>query len=168
MRRLLERAYEGAGYLAGAFIVLIVVMVLAQIVGRWFGVIIPSTEDFSGYFLAAATFFALASTYRRGGHIRVSLLVRHLSGPWVRLGWLFAITVFLVVSAYGAWYTTWLVIESWQFGELSQGYIPVPIWIPQTAMAAGMILLLVALVDDFILVCRGGTPGFSVHEQGQG
>jgi len=47
MRKILDNIYTGAGVLAGVCIVLITVMILTQIVGRWFGVIIPSTEDFS-------------------------------------------------------------------------------------------------------------------------
>ena len=84
MRILLDKLYTGAGIIAGSCIVLITLMILAQIVGRWFGVIIPSTEDFSGYLLSAASFLALAYTFRQGGHIRVTLLIHLLSSTWAR------------------------------------------------------------------------------------
>jgi len=54
MRRLLDRLYLGAGALAGLCLVMMALLILGQIVGRWFGVVIPSTEDFSGFLLAAA------------------------------------------------------------------------------------------------------------------
>jgi len=160
VRILLDRVYKGAGYLAGAFIVLIVLMILAQIVGRWIEVIVPSTEDFAGYFLASSSFLALAYTFKQGGHIRVTLLVRHFKGGFRKPFLLFALVVLALIIGYGAYYASLLVIESWQFGEMSQGYIAIPIWIPQTSMAAGLIVFFVALVDELILVLRGGNPAF--------
>jgi len=160
VRILLDRVYKGAGYVAGAFIVLIALMILAQIIGRWIGVIVPSTEDFAGYFLAASSFLALAYTFKQGGHIRVTLLVGHFRASARNLFLIFALAVFALIIGYGAYYTSALVIESWQFGELSQGYIAVPIWIPQTPMAAGLIIFFVALIDELIFVLRGGVPAF--------
>ncbi|MEX1058603.1 MAG: TRAP transporter small permease subunit, partial [Natronospirillum sp.] len=82
MRRFLDALYLSSGAVAGFFVVAIAVLIMAQIVGRWFGVLVPSTEDFSGYFLAASSFLALAYTLRTGGHIRVNIAIRNLRGPW--------------------------------------------------------------------------------------
>ena len=164
MRILLDRIYKGAGYLAGAFIVLIVLMILAQIIGRWIGVIVPSTEDFAGYFLAASSFLALAYTFKQGGHIRVTLLVRHFTGRARKLFLQFALAILTLIIGYAAYYASALVIESWQFGEMSQGYIAVPIWMPQTSMAVGLIVFFIALADELILVLQGGDPDFLEHE----
>ncbi len=160
MRNFLDKLYVGAGMLAGLFIVLITLMILAQIIGRWFGLIIPSTEDFAGFFLAATTFLALAYTFRMGGHIRVTILVHLLKGPLQRISLLLALGVFSAMIAYGAYYTAAFAYESWSFHELSQGYIPVPLWIPQLSMAIGLLIFLVALVDDLIVVAAGNTPTF--------
>jgi len=160
MRRFLDKIYAGSGYLAGTCIVLITIMILTQIVARWFGVIVPSTEDFSGYLLAAASFLALAHTFRHGGHIRVTLLIHHLSPGWQRAFMYFALIVFTAVTGYGAWHLSYLVYESWSFHELSQGYIAIPLWIPQVPMALGAVLFFVALLDDLILSLRGKTPAF--------
>ncbi len=160
MRQFLDRIYEGAGYLAGACIVIITIMILVQIVARWFGVIVPSTEDFSGYLLAATSFLALAHTFRLGGHIRVTLLIHRLSPGWQRGFMYFALIVITTIAGYGAYHLSYLVYESWSFEELSQGYIAIPLWIPQVPIALGAILFFVALVDDLILSLRGGTPAF--------
>lgn len=160
MRSALGKVYTGAGIVAGACIVLITLMVLAQIVGRWFGVIIPSTEDFSGYLLGAASFLALAYTFRHGGHIRVTLLVHRLSSSLQRKLMNAALLVFVLIVGYGAYQLCYLVYESWQFQELSQGYIAIPLWIPQLPMAFGAVLFFVALTDDVIGSLRGRTPSF--------
>ena len=151
--------------LAGACIVLITVMILAQIVGRWFGVIIPSTEDFSGYLLAAASFLALAYTFRQGGHIRVTLLIHSLPSVWQRRLMLLTLLVFALIVGYGAYHLSYLVYESWIFEELSQGYIPVPLWMPQLPMALGAVIFFIALLDDIISTLTGHTPTFIKLEE---
>ncbi|WP_299874483.1 TRAP transporter small permease [uncultured Cocleimonas sp.] len=146
--------------LAGLFIILITIMILAQIVGRWFDIIIPSTEDFAGFFLAAATFLALAYTFRMGGHIRITILVHLLKGKVSRFALTAALSVFILMIAYGVYYTAAFVYESWSFEELSQGYIAVPLWIPQLGMVIGLLVFLIALIDDLVLLISGGTPTF--------
>ncbi len=165
MRKTLDRIYTGAGILAGACIVLITVMILAQIVGRWFGVIIPSTEDFSGYLLAATSFLALAYTFRHGGHIRVTLLLHLLPEGWQRRLMLVTLIIFAVVVGWGAYHLCYLAYESWDFKELSQGYIAVPLWIPQLPMALGAVIFFIALVDDIVNALTGGTPSFVELEE---
>jgi TRAP-type C4-dicarboxylate transport system permease small subunit len=160
MRNFLDKLYLGSGMLAGLFIILITLMILAQIVGRWFGIVIPSTEDFAGFFLAATTFLALAYTFRMGGHIRVTILVHLLKGKLQRFALAFALLIFILLIGYGVYYTSAFVYESWSFHELSQGYIPVPLWIPQLSMVIGLGIFLIALIDDFILVLMGKTPSF--------
>ena len=165
MRKMLDRIYTGAGILAGACIVLITVMILAQIIGRWLGVIIPSTEDFSGYLLAATSFLALAYTFRHGGHIRVTLLLHLLSEGWQRRLMLVTLIIFAAVVGWGAYHLCYLVYESWDFKELSQGYIAVPLWIPQLPMALGAVIFFVALVDDIVNALMGSTPSFVELEE---
>ncbi len=160
MRNTLDKLYVGAGLLAGTCIVLITLMILLQIVGRWFGIIIPSTEDFSGYLLAAASFLALAYTFRHGGHIRVTLLIHRFPPGLQRKFMIIVMIIFTLVMAYGAYHLSYLVYESWSFEELSQGYIAIPLWIPQIPMALGAILFLIALLDDLTGALQGQTPSF--------
>ncbi len=165
MRGSLDKLYTAAGIIAGGCIVLITVMILAQIVGRWFGVIIPSTEDFSGYLLAAASFLALAYTFRHGAHIRVTLLIHLLSSAHQRKLMYLVLFIFSVITGFGAYHLSYLVYESWSFRELSQGYIAIPIWIPQLPMALGAVILFIALVDDIVSSLLGHTPSFLELEE---
>lgn len=165
LRLLLNKLYLGSGFLAGVCIVLITVMILSQIIGRWFGFIIPSTEDFSGFFLAAATFLALPYTFRSGTHIRVTILVNLLKGKAQRFALGLALLIFIIMIAYGSYYAIAFVYESWSFNEVSQGYIPIPLWIPQSFMALGLSIFLIALIDDFLFVISGKTPSFVALEE---
>ena len=42
--------------------------------------------------------------------------------------------------------------------------VPVPLWIPQSGMALGLVVLTISLVDEFVIVLRGGRPSY----QGKG
>ncbi len=49
MRRALSGLYLGCGWLAGIFLLAIAVMVLAQVTGRLFGVLVPWADEFAGF-----------------------------------------------------------------------------------------------------------------------
>lgn len=164
MRTLLDRLYLGSGVLAGLFIIAIVVLIMAQIIGRWFSIIVPSTEDFSGYFLAASSFLALAYTLREGGHIRVNIIIRNLTGKtriWQERA---VLSGGLALAIFMAYWLTHMVWESWSFNEMSRGYIAVPLWIPQIPVALGAIIFAIALLDELIYSLRHGMPEYTRHD----
>ncbi len=51
--------------------------------------------------------------------------------------------------------------ESLKFNDLSAGMIAVPIWIPQSAMFAGLVILTIALIDEFVDVLKGNAPSYT-------
>jgi hypothetical protein len=52
---------------------------------------------------------------------------------------------------------TW---ESYLLNDLSNGILPIPLWIPQSAMALGLVLLTVAMIDELVHVLGGGFPRY--------
>ena len=62
--------------------------------GQAIGLTIPSYADFTGFFLAASSFFALAHTHREGGHIRVSQMA------WAGLGLNLLAVMLISLGAY--------------------------------------------------------------------
>ena len=171
MRRLLNRLYLASGALAALFIVAICAVVLLQVcanlldtvanflTGEPVGIVIPSYAEFAGFFLAAASFLALAYTLRHGDHIRVSLLITHLRGGARRLTELGCLAVALAVSAYFTWFMFDLVRESFVYEDVSPGMVPVRLWIPQLSLALGLVVLVIALLDEFVCVAMGKQPG---------
>ncbi len=173
LRKNLNRLYRASGWLAAANIAAICLLVLCQVslnavdrlsgllTGSAIGLTIPSYADFTGFFLAAASFLALAHTLREGGHIRVTLILSHLKG---RLRHFFEIWCLLLSSAaaiYFSWYTFLLIRESYTYHDLSPGMIAVPIWIPQSAMLAGLIVLSIALLDELCNAFKGKQPCYT-------
>ena len=172
MRRLLDGLYAASGALAAAFVLAIAVLVMAQVTlnvvdraatlvtGTAIGLTIPSYSDFTGFFLAAASFLALAHTLRRGDHIRVTLVTGRLPARTRRAVEVLAVGVALVVTVLLAWYVGDLVLESHEYGDMSSGMVAVPIWIPQLFVAIGTIVLAVALADELVGLLRGRTPSW--------
>jgi len=167
MRRLLDTLYLTGGVLAGACLILMATLILAQVVTRWFGVIIPSTEDFSGFLLAAASFLALAYTLRSGGHIRVNMLITHFHGRVRVVIEAVILILALILVGYIAWSTSFLAYESYLFEEVSQGYIAVPLWIPQVPMGVGLVILTIALLDELVLLLRGERPHYLQNDHSE-
>jgi TRAP-type C4-dicarboxylate transport system permease small subunit len=57
------------------------------------------------------------------------------------------------------------VHESWQFKELAQGLLVIPIWIPQVSFLVGVAILFVAIVDELVEVLRGRKPRYRIAEE---
>lgn len=167
MRNLLNQIYLVAAVIAGICLVLMTLLILAQIVGRWFGVLVPSTEDFSGFLLAAASFLALPHALRSGSHIRVSLFVSRLSARWRKPVEILVLLIAVTFAVYAAWSVTSMVIESYDFAELTQGYIALPLWLPQLPLAIGLTLFSVALVDELLSLIVQGQTAYQQHEDEQ-
>ena len=164
MSSLRDKFYLASGYAAGFCIALIMVIILLQIVGRIFGFIVPSAENVSGYALAASTFFGLAYTFHEGGHIRVSLVIQKWP-PGARFIQELVVLIFgFGLACYMTYYCWHMVYESYIFEEVSHGYIPIPIWIPQIPVGLGMTALAVAILDDLVAVMRKRTPSYQQHE----
>ena len=155
MRTLLDRLYNAAGVLAALFLIGTLVMVLIGIAGRLLDFHVPGTDSYAGYCMAAAGFLALAHTLKRGEHIRVTLLVEHLHGNAQRALELWALGIATLLAALFAFYSVRLSLQSWQFNDISTGNDASPLWIPQITIAVGTVILLIALIDEFVLEWKG-------------
>lgn len=158
MRRALDLLYDAAAWAAAFFMVGVLAMVLASILGRLMGFNLRGSDAYAGYCMAAAAFLALAHTLKRGEHIRVNLFLERFGARVTHALqlWSHAAGVFFCVVV--AWYSVRLAWQSHVFNDISQGNDATPLWIPQIAMAAGAIVLTVAMVDEFVLHIRHRHP----------
>ena len=160
IRRWLDRLYYAAGAIGAVFILLICIVMVAQSVLREFGVRTGAANDVVAWCCAAASFFAMAHAFKHGDFVRVTLLLEKVS-PRVRHAMeLASLAIGTVSVAYLTYWACSFTYESWKFGELAQGLLPIPIWIPQSSFALGSVLLLIAVVDELILVLTGRRPTF--------
>ena len=130
----------------GALGALLIVVVLAMTTVGVFSRYVLSRpilgiDEGTGFLVVAIVMLGAAEALRKGDHIRIDLLV-DVVGPRTRLVldlWAHAaVLAFAVLLFRTAWHT---VSFSHSFGAYSDGYLALPLWIPQSAMLVGAVLL---------------------------
>jgi TRAP-type C4-dicarboxylate transport system permease small subunit len=160
MRRFLDRLYYASGALGALFILALCALMIAQSVLREFGVRTGAVNDVVAWFCAAASFFSMAHAFKHGDFVRVTLLLDSLTDAWRKRFEIAALLVGNIAVAYLAWWACKFTYESWEFNEVAQGLLPMPIWIPQMSFALGSVLLWIALLDELVLVLQGQIPTY--------
>ncbi|HLT99515.1 MAG TPA: TRAP transporter small permease [Burkholderiaceae bacterium] len=163
MRRLLNCVYTAAGILAAVFMIGVLVCITLAIVVRQISMHIPGLDAYAGYCMAAAGFLALAYTFKKGEHIRVTLLLSSLQ-PRARIRLdAFALAIGTIIAANLAWFSCKLVLDSYAYNDISTGEDATALWIPQLSMAIGSVIFFIALLDETI--CRlWGQPERNTQE----
>jgi len=164
-RKILNGLYNVCGVLACISLLMTGAIITAQIVGRFMNVLIPSADEFAGYAMAFSTFLGLAYTFRANGHIRVTLLTQRLERTRRRKLEAFVLALAAAVMAYFTWYNIDMAYSSYDFGEVSTGLVPIPLWIPQAVISFGVMLMTVSVVEELIVLLRGGNPTYTRVEQ---
>jgi TRAP-type C4-dicarboxylate transport system permease small subunit len=114
--------------------------------------------------LSATIFFGLAYTFQEGGHIRVTMLLTRLSAKKRRYQEYFNLGCGLFISGYLAYYSFFTVYESYDFGDVTDTYLVVPLWMVQTPMAVGSLFLFIAMLDSLRVMLLGETPQYVLNE----
>jgi len=164
MRGLPDYLFRSSAALAALFLVAIAPLVLARALGRMVGVAVPDTNEMAGFCLAASMFLALGPTLRAGTHVRVTIVLFRLkAGPRRAVE---AITL-LAATGLGGCFAYWMAAlawESWSYGDASPGILAFPLWIPQAAMALGLLVFTIATVEALVDRARGRDPAFVAGE----
>ena len=165
VRRALDLLYTASGALAAICLAAICALMLAQAFGRGAGILIRGADDIVAWLTAACAFFALGHTFRKGELVRVGLWLDMLGA---RARWrmeVISLSLTLAFVGYMAWAVTRFVYESWQFNEVAQGLIKLPIWVPQMSFVIGVIIFFVAVADELMAVLAGRKPAYQVAEE---
>ena len=165
VRRTLDRLYALSGALAAICLAAVCLVMLAQSLGREVGVLVRGADDITSWLTAASAFLALGHTFRHGELVRVGLWIERLQPAARRRAELAARAVTLLFVGAMLWAVGKFVFESWKFNELAQGLIKIPIWIPQLAFVVGVLILFVAVLDEWVTVVRGRKPAYQVAEE---
>jgi TRAP-type C4-dicarboxylate transport system permease small subunit len=102
----------------------------------------------------------MAHAFKHGDFVRVTLMLEHLSEGQRRVMEVLSLLIGTVAVGFLAWSACLFTYESWEFNDLAQGLLPLPLWIPQLSFALGSILLWIAVIDELIIVVRGGLPTY--------
>ncbi len=156
LRSGLDFLYLMAGILAACCLIAILGLIVVQMLARWTGEVFPGAPDYAGYAMAGASFLAFANALNRGSHIRVSILLNAVPNGvrrWLEI-WCFGVAT--AVMWYFSYYAYRFVYWSWKFNDVSQGQDRTPLWMPQSVMLLGGVILAIALTDHLIHVIFSG------------
>jgi TRAP-type C4-dicarboxylate transport system permease small subunit len=155
LRKLLDALYDAAAVLGAFAMVGLLAMVLLAIAARQLHFNVAGSDAYAGYLMAAAGFLALAHTFKRGDHIRVTLVVTAVKGASRRALELWSLGAGSALALLFAGYSIRLAWQSYRFHDISTGNDATPLWLPQLAMAIGTSILAIALIDEMVLELRG-------------
>ena len=148
----LKFIYKISGYIAAMFLILVAVFILAGISSRIFGFYIRGLAEYSGYSMAAASFFALAYTFNEKAHIRITLFLEKFENRKKRFAEIWCLLVASFFSGFMAYYFIKMVIISIKFEERSEGADEMLIWIPQTSLAIGSFIFFICVFHHLVFL----------------
>ncbi|MFN4164532.1 MAG: TRAP transporter small permease [Ferrovibrio sp.] len=159
MQSPLAPLYRASLWLAGLFMIALLATIILSILGRQFNFYIRGIDSYAGYFMAAASFLALAGTLVKGDHIRVTLVISRFTGKSRRGLELFCLALAVLISGAFAFYSVKMAWWSYKFNDISTANDATPLWIPQLAMALGTVIFCIAFIEELVLVLRGKPLG---------
>ena len=139
----------------------IAAFILAQIVGRMFGAMVPSAVDFAAFAMAGVTFLGLAGPFRAGGHIRVLPALKALPERPQRGIEILNVAAATLLFGFVTVMTGDMTWVSYQFNDVSIGLVPVPLWIPQLMLVVGSGMATIVLLEELVLLLTGGGTRFT-------
>jgi TRAP-type C4-dicarboxylate transport system permease small subunit len=165
VRRFLDSVYDGAAVLAAFCLCAMLVVIVLQMAARWTGIAFPGSSEYAGYLMAASSFLAFAHTLNRGAHIRVTLVLNLLKGNrgGLRAAELWGLMIGTAASTYLAFYSVKSVYWSLKLHDVSQGQDVTPIWLAQTPMAVGSVILAICFADNLITLFARGRDNIRVE-----
>lgn len=156
LRRGLNRLFAAGGAVAAVFIGLIAALIIVQVLGRELGFQVPGADDFTAWSVAASVFFALAYTFKEGGHIRVTLVTSRLRGRSAKAAAFIALLISTAAVGFLTLSAAHFLYDNYRFGDVAQGLVSVPMWIPPLSLFLGAFLFFLAILDSFLAVLCGG------------
>lgn len=147
------------GIMCGALLVIATMVVVGySVMMRYvFGVPQVWTDELVSFWLVAIVTLGAADVLRRDGHIRIDLITDRLPAraqAWADVWGLVSVLVLSVVLTISGWE---MVSFSWSVDLLSEGYLELPMWIPQSLIPIGFALMGVAALHRLIQRLRNRT-----------
>lgn len=158
--RLLDGLIQGAAALAALCILSICILMVSMSLSREFGINLRGADDLIAWLCAASAFLILGQTFQHGGIVRVEIFLSTLNDAWKKRLEIIGLAVMSAFCLFALVAFSLFVYQSWDFNDVSQGQIIVPLWIPQIFTAFGCLIFFLAVVDELVRVIQGGKPRY--------
>lgn len=146
-----------AGSIAGAFSLLgILGLIAGEIFARnILGISMHFSWDLAGYLMGACFLFASAGALKGGSHVRVTALLEVLPAPFARVIEPVACLMGLAICAMLSWALIEMAWLSGMRGSTAATAFRMPLVYPQSALAAGAVLLTLQCFAQFLRLLHG-------------
>lgn len=159
LRAVYGRLLYGCGLVAGAVVFLMMLLVVANAVGRYvFNAPINGTLEITESMLTVLVFLSLALTQYEGGHIHVVLLVKTFSPFWQKLAIVVALVLGAILFAWSSYAVWTFAMKSYVMDEHEWGAIQFPLYPVKFVSFVGLLLLTIQFVIDAVLGLMGHFP----------
>mgnify|MGYP000877284281 CR=1 FL=1 len=152
------------GALSALCLTAMCLVLLASLALRPFGILVPSSEEIVTFLMVGTAFFGIVYAYLEGVHVRVDLLHRRLPRTWQRGLEIVSHVGAAALCGVIAWHAGRLAWAAFSFNDLSDGLIPIPMWIPMSTVPLGFGILTLVLLRDFARLIAGGEVEFGTNE----
>ena len=164
--QILDKIADICGHIGAALVPIMVVLVAVEVFMRYVLKNPPMVADeFSAYMLVALSYLGLAYTWKRGGHVRITLLVSRLPvklAGWLRLVVLIIIMIFMITLSYLSF---GMVVYAHEINLRSDTWLTFPLIWPQLTVFIGFLMLTLILPADIVKVYRKIRAGEAVEER---
>jgi C4-dicarboxylate transporter DctQ subunit len=113
------------------------------------------TDELMGYLMVAVVMFGLGETVRRGDHINVDLITARLGPRGQVLARIWGLVAMIIVAGVLLERSWDMVVFSRMVDLLSDGYLAMPIWIPQSSLLVGFSLMILASLNQLLRILFG-------------
>ena len=153
--RLVRRlAALGVAAAALALLASLVLIVYSVVMRYLLGQPAPWVDELVGYLLVACVMLAAADALLEGEHLAVDLVTERLPPRGKRLTLLFGLVAVGLSALLLAVEGSDMVAFSRRVGLMSNGYMAVPMWVPQLLVPIGAVVMLLAAAAAFAAAAR--------------
>jgi TRAP-type C4-dicarboxylate transport system permease small subunit len=146
---------DGCETICALFLIASIVLIAAEAIARnLFATSFQITDEVCGYLLVALTFLSMSVAEAHGAFHRVELVQARLSFAVRLISQMVFDFISLVTSALVTWQLYRLASNSWRAQDVAPTPLQTPLWLPQSAMAIGMLLLCFALTRTMLAKAR--------------
>lgn len=147
----LARLSDVLAVAAGWAILGLSVLILFDVVARkLFGMTVGGTDELGGYVLAVSAAFGFAYALAEKAHIRVDMVLDHIS---LRARAVLHLAALIAISMYAGvllWRGALVVFASWQLSATASTGLGLPLVVPQGLWVAGLALFAVMAVSQTV------------------
>lgn len=164
-KRWLDRWLDFCAALGALCILAVCIVMIAMSISRETTITLKGGDDIVAWLCAASAFLVLGQTFQHGGIVRVEMLLEAV-GP--RRRWtleLLSLSICLLFAGYASWALGAFAWQSWDIGDVSQGQIVIPLWIPQSFAVIGAVGFLLAVADEWLRVVRRQKPRYQLAQE---